>query len=98
MLKFGLAVFFAVSLTHPFVRAQTVTGFDGIAASQVASPGANVDPNGAVGTKQYLEWVDTYYQGYDKKTFAKVWSSPQNGDQPWQNAGMSNCYGSAGGD
>lgn len=96
MMKFRLLFFFLVLSSCGF--AQTVTGFDGISASQVSSPGFNVDPNGAVGTKQYMEWVDTYYQAYDKTTFAKVWTSPQNGDQPWVNAGMSNCFGSAGGD
>ena len=78
--------------------AQTVTSFDGIAASQVAQPGLDIDPNGAVGTKQYMEWVNTYYQAFDKTTMAKVWSAPQNGDTPWQNNGMSNCLGAGGGD
>ena len=79
-------------------HAQTVTSFDGIAASQVAQPGLDIDPNGAVGTKQYMEWVNVYYQAYDKTTLAKVWSSPQNGDTPWQNSGMSNCFGAGGGE
>ncbi len=76
----------------------TVTSFEGIDASQVAQPGFDIDPNGAVGTKQYMEWVNSYYQAYDKTTFAPVWSSPQEGDTPWKNVGMSNCYGAGGGD
>ena len=38
--------------------AQTVTTFEGIDASQVAHPELDVDPNGAVGTKQYMEWTN----------------------------------------
>ena len=91
-----LAVFLAIAPC--LLQAQTVTSFEGIDASQVAQPGYDIDPNGAVGTKQYMEWVNSYYQAYDKTTFAPVWSSPQNGDTPWQNVGQSNCYGLGGGD
>jgi hypothetical protein len=80
------------------MRAQTVTSFEGIDASQVSQPSYAVDATGAVGTKQYMQWVNSYYQAFDKTTFATVWSSPENGDTPWQNAGMSNCYGSGGGE
>src|SRR5256885_841632 len=81
-----------------FVQAQSVTSFEGIDAVQVAAPGFDVDANGAVGTKQYMEWVNTYYQAYNKTTLAPVWSSPQNGDTPWENSGMSDCFGAGGGD
>lgn len=37
----------------------------------------DVDPNGAVGTKQFMEYVNIQYQAYDKTTYAPVWSSPQ---------------------
>jgi hypothetical protein len=52
----------------------TVKSFEGIDAS---TPGSDatlrvVDPNGAVGTKQYLEWIDTAYQAFDKTTFKPV--------------------------
>ena len=33
---------------------------------QSARPEFDVDPNGAVGTKQYMEWVNVYFQAYDK--------------------------------
>jgi hypothetical protein len=72
--------------------AQTVTSFEGIDASQVLHPLFDVDPNGAVGTKQYMEWVNVYFQAYDKVTFAPVWSAPQAGTLPFKNAGMSDCY------
>jgi hypothetical protein len=71
--------------------AQTVTSFDGIAASQVAHPEYDVDPNGAVGTKQYMEWINVYYQAYDKVTFAPVWSTPQPATTPFTAAGVSAC-------
>lgn len=80
------------------VNAQTVTSFEGMDASQISGPGFDVDPNGAVGTKQYMEWINTSYQAYDKTSFAPVWASPQNGDTPWQNSNMQNCYGQGGGD
>jgi hypothetical protein len=82
----------------PFAGAQTVKSFEGIDASTPGS-GATlrvVDPNGAVGTKQYLEWIDTAYQGFDKTTFAPVYSSLPAGDTPWVQAGESNCEGTAG--
>ncbi len=88
-----------LSLLVPyFLAAQTVTTFEGIDASQLSAPGVDVDPNGAAGTKQYMEWVNTSYQAYDKSTFAAVWPSPQNGDSPWRDNNMQNCYGAGGGD
>jgi hypothetical protein len=74
------------------LQAQTVVSFEGIDASQVAHPGFDVDPNGAVGTRQFMEWTNVYYQAFDKNTFAPVWSSPQVGTQPWRNSRMSDCY------
>jgi len=74
------------------LQAQTVTTFEGIDASQVAQPQADFDPNGAIGTKQYMEWVDTYYQAWSKTSpFTPVWSTPQNGDSPFVAAGLTNC-------
>ncbi len=87
-----------LSQTDGQFLSQTVTSFEGIDASQVASPGTEIDHNGAVGTKQYMEWVNSYYQAYNKTTFAPIWSSPQQGDTLWQNVGMSNCYGTGGGE
>src|SRR5580704_12859387 len=73
------------------LSAQTVTSFDGIDASQVANPQLDFDPNGAVGTKQYMQWVNVYYQAFDKVTQAPVWSTPQVGTTPWKNAGLTTC-------
>jgi hypothetical protein len=78
----------ALFLSIPFwVQAQIITANDGIDASQLSNPNNKTDPNGAVGTEQYMEWVDGYYQAYDKVTFAPVWSTPQAPSQlPWTNS------------
>jgi hypothetical protein len=81
------------------MQAQTVTSFEGIDAANVAAPSYEIDANGAVGTKQYMEWVNTYYQAFSKTSpYTPVWDDPQNGDTPWEDAGMSNCYGQGGGE
>jgi hypothetical protein len=71
--------------------AQTVTSFDGIYAAQVGHPEYDIDPNGAVGTKQYMEWINVYYQAYDKVTLAPVWSTPQTATTPFSAAGVTAC-------
>lgn len=78
-------------LTSSLMGAQTVTSFEGIDASQVAHPQFDIDPNGAVGTKQYMEWTNVYFQAFDKVTFAPVWSKPQPGTLVFQNNHMTNC-------
>lgn len=90
---------FAVSflLLASWSAAQTVTSFDGIDASQVAAPEFDVDPNGSVGTKQFMQYVNLYYQAYDKVTFAPVWSAPQPLSTPFTKNGMPAC-GSISGD
>ena len=80
---------FVVSLV---ARAQTIQSFEGLDAAQLSPPRQHdVDPNGAVGTKQYMEWTNVAFQAYDKVTHAPVWSSPQPGILPFQNNNMSNC-------
>jgi hypothetical protein len=71
--------------------AQTVASFDGITAAEVAAPEYDVDPNGAVGTKQFMEYVNLYYQAYDKVTFAPVWSTPQPVSTPFTKNGLTGC-------
>jgi hypothetical protein len=78
--------------------AQTVNTFEGIDASQVKSPEWLIDPNGAVGTKQYMEWINPYYQAYDKVTFAPVWSTPQAGTAIFIANGVTSCNNFDGGD
>lgn len=81
------------------MQAQTVTSFEGLDASELGSPGLEIDANGAVGTKQYMEWVNTYYQAFSKTSpYTAVWASAQSGDTPWHNNNQPNCYGTGGGE
>jgi Abnormal spindle-like microcephaly-assoc'd, ASPM-SPD-2-Hydin len=84
-----LALF--LGLFAGLLQGQTVTSFEGIDASQLAVPEYAVDANGAVGTKQFMEYVNVYYQAYDKVTFAPVWSTPQPVTTPWVNNGITAC-------
>ncbi len=78
--------FVALFLLAPWLmQAQTVTSFEGINASTDFMAGHDVDPNGAVGTKQYLQWTNNAFQAFDKGSFAHVWSSPLAGETPWDN-------------
>lgn len=85
------AIFLAVFGFAVQVHAQTVTTFEGITASQLSNPKFDIDPNGAVGTKQYLEWTNVGFQAYNKTTSAPVWSSPQVGTSPWTKNGQTSC-------
>lgn len=82
---------FLLVLVAARVQAQTVTTFEGIDASQVTRPENDVDPNGAIGTKQFMEWTNVYYQAWDKTTFKAVWSTPQAGTSPFTANGNANC-------
>ena len=75
----------------------SVTTFDGIDASQFTGATLGVDPNGSVGTVQYMEWADHVYQGFNKSTHALVYpSGPVQGDTPWRDNNMPDCYGGNG--
>jgi hypothetical protein len=71
--------------------ALTPSTFEGIASSDVSSPGYSIDPNGAIGTKQYMQWVNVYFQAYNKQSpYGPVFlSGPQPGTTPW--ASLTNC-------
>jgi hypothetical protein len=90
--KIFVVLLFLLFLASRQMQAQTIHSHVGIEASQVGAPELDVDPNGAIGTKQFMEWTNVYYQAYDKATFKPVWTQVQNGIQPWQNNKMSNCY------
>jgi len=90
-----LVALFLGLFTRPLI-AQTVSSFEGIDASQLSHPEFDVDPNGAVGTIQFMEWTNVAFQAYDKVTFAPVWPTPQLGVSPWQNNGISACNSIAG--
>lgn len=90
----ALAFCLIVSLAYAQKAPPTVSGgsFNGISAAQLTAPGYDVDPSGAVGTKQFMEYVNTYYQAYGKVSpFTAVWSTPQLFSAPFTNAGLSDC-------
>lgn len=89
-----LSVTANVSLAHAQEALPTTSGasFDGMYAAQLSGAGYDVDPSGAVGTKQFMEYVNTYYQAYSKVApYTPVWSTPQLFSTPFTNAGLSNC-------
>lgn len=88
--------FCSVVLFAAAANAQVVTTFEGIDASDYQGAGLNVDPNGVIGTKQFMEWVNPVYQGYDKVTGNKIFSAPVDGSTPWKFKGMPDCIGSSG--
>ncbi len=88
LLRLSVFLFWLGSLG---LHAQTVTTFEGLDAASVGKPEFDVDPNGAVGTKQYMEWTNPYYQAFNKATFAKVWSQPQAATVPFVANGVTNC-------
>jgi hypothetical protein len=75
------------------VTVNSVTSFDGMNAAQAGQTGTtedDIDPNGAVGTKQFMEYVNTSFQAYDKVTNLPVWSVPQSIGTPWETGFFSN--------
>jgi hypothetical protein len=83
---------FLLLLSSLSLRAQTVTTFEGIDASQLAKAELDIDPNGAIGTKQYMEWTNVYYQAWSNTSpFTAVWSKPQAGTTPFTAAGLTQC-------
>jgi len=72
----------------------TVNTFEGIDASEIPGAGLGVDPNGAVGTKQYMEWVNPVYQAFDKS--GNPVTPVTAGDTPWRQNNMPDCYGAGG--
>ncbi len=68
---------------------------EGIDATSFQGAGMNIDPNGAVGTKQYMEWVNPVYQAFDKTTGAAIFPAPVDGSTPWRGV-YPNCVGVSG--
>lgn len=88
-----LVVCFACCLATAQIKLQTLEGID--ASSDPVSV-LRVDPNGAIGTKQYMEWVDQAYQGFDKVTGAPVYSKAQLGTVPFVQNNVSACEANGG--
>lgn len=68
-----------------------LTTFDGLNSDDVGSTSDDIDPNGAVGTLQFLEYVNTSYQAYDKVTQLPIYSSPVPIGTPWPSAIAPEC-------
>jgi hypothetical protein len=62
-----------------------ITSFQGMDATQAegGTTEDDIDAIGAVGTKQFLEYTNTSYQGYDKVNFTPVWTAPVNLGTIW---------------
>lgn len=75
------------------VTVAPLTVFDGLAEDSTNAGQTDIDPNGAIGTKQYMEYVNTEYQAYDKVTHAPVWATPPQIGTPWANIANSQCAG-----
>jgi len=73
------------------VTVSPVNSFEGMAEDSTNTGETDIDANGAVGTKQFMEYVNTEYQAYDKATHAAVWSTPKPIGTPW--SGNVNCDG-----
>jgi hypothetical protein len=80
------------------VTVSPVNSFEGMVepASAFTSMQPNdVDPYGAVGTKQFMEYVNTQYQAFDKTTFAPVAqngvSTPLPIETPWTENSIEQC-------
>ena len=64
------------------VTVNQITSFDGLRQSDGVTD-QDVDPNGAIGTKQYMEYVNTAIQAYDKGTGAPVWPAAKQIETLW---------------
>src|SRR5262245_31564541 len=97
-MQFNLAVAaILLSLTSAVPAQISPRTFEGLDAANLGQNAQlDADPNGAIGTKQYMEWVNPMYQAYNKTTFAKIYPAPVMGDTPWRNNNISTCYGGNG--
>jgi hypothetical protein len=57
------------------VTVAALTSFDGMLPDSTNAANTDIDPNGAVGTKQFMEYVNAEYQAFDKTTFQPVFST-----------------------
>lgn len=81
------------------VPVDPITSFDGLTSGEVegGSTEDDIDPNGAVGLTQYMEYVNTSYQAYSKTPpYAPVWPTPQLINTPWPSSSPCAQSGSQG--
>lgn len=86
------------------VTVAPLTSFDGMLPDTSNASNTDIDPNGAIGTKQFMEYVNTEYQAYDRNKFNPV-LTPSTGmvgqaaNTPWKNplnttgGQITNCIG-----
>ena len=74
------------------VTVSPLTSFDGIAQDPTTSV-QDVGASGAVGTKQFMEYVNTEYQAFDKVTHQPVWPTPVQFGTPW--SAIPQCAGTS---
>ncbi|GEM_PF-3326876 len=68
--------------------------FEGLnEANAGGSSAPDIDPNGAVGQTQFMEYVNSEFQAYDKTFQTAVYASPQPIGTLWQAAGIAQCSG-----
>lgn len=77
------------------VTVNVLTSFDGLTQADGVTD-EDVDPNGAIGTKQYLEYVNRSIQAYDKVTGQPVWPSPQPIASLWPTGSPCSAVGATG--
>jgi hypothetical protein len=82
------------------VTASPLNSSDGMMPDSTNTGQQDIDPNGAVGTRQFMEYVNTEYQAFDKNTLAPVpiagVSGPQAIGIPWStalNGAVADCSG-----
>jgi hypothetical protein len=73
----------------------SIVSFEGVDATDQPTS-RDVDPQGAVGTKQFFEWTNANVtqggmQAWDKVTLAPVWPQYQDIAFPWIQNGMADC-------
>jgi hypothetical protein len=76
------------------VNVNPITSFEGLTADLVegGTDEDDMDPNGAVGTVQFMEYVNTSYQAYSKTApYTPVWPSPQSIGTPWDEVNAPHC-------
>ena len=70
----------------PMVAATAGLNFDGVGVPNYTVSGAPPDTVGAVGSTQYVQWVNTAFAVYNKSNGALVYG-PANGSTLWQGFG-----------
>jgi hypothetical protein len=63
------------------IQVSPLNSADGMLPDSTNGGQQDIDPNGAVGTKQYMEYVNTEYQAFDKTTLAPVAIAGVSGPQ-----------------